>query len=318
AAFILPACKIRPENRFLVLALLMLYLTLAFLSLKTHALIFRFEPTAANWVVAEGVYTGLVGAPVVLDTKILIIVTIVCLGGSFGVIAVARKARDSKSLPLPGTHGPTWKELGILLSPFSVAYLIFLAAAAGTTHVIFDRYAIGLLGPTMIVLVRLYQEEVRPSLPLATILLIIVIGAYGIMSTHNTFALDRARVDLANELHSQGVPFTSIDGAWDYNLDTELASSNHINNKLIKIPADAYVTPRPAPPGYCEGWWHEITPHVEAVYGISFSPDRCYGRAPFPPVQYRPWPLRIPVNLYAVRYAPPAPWSTGAALSAKK
>lgn len=157
----------------------------------------------------------------------------------------------------------------------------------------------------MIVLVRLYQERVRPSLPLATVLLIIIMGAYGIFVTHNTFALDRAKVDLANELHANGVPFTAIDGGWDYNFDTELQYSDHINIPLIKVPKDAYIVPPPAPSGYCQPYWSDRTPHVHALYGISFLPNKCYGRAPFAPVQYRPWPLRTPVTLYAVRYAPP-------------
>jgi hypothetical protein len=182
---------------------------------------------------------------------------------------------------------------------------MLLAVAVGTTHMIFDRYGIGLLGPTMIVLIRLYQERVQPSLPLASVLLIIIMCAYGIIVTHNTFALDRARVDMADELHAQGVPYTSIDGGWDYNLDTELQNSNYINNPLIKIPKDAYVIPPPPPPGYCQSFWQDRTPHVHAVYAVSFFPDSCYGRAPFAPVQYRPWPRRTPVNLYAIRLLRP-------------
>jgi hypothetical protein len=299
----------RPSIRFLLLAVLLAYVLLAFHSRHTSDPILHFEPTAGilgSWVTVYEVFTGNIGAPAVLHTRTLIVLTIVCLGGMLGIIAIAFQARGAKSSPLPAADVLSWKQLGILLLPFSVMYLMLLAAAAGTTHAIYDRYALGLLGPTMIVLLRLYQEHVQPNLPIATVLLIIVMGAYGIIVTHNTFALDRARVNLANELHAHGVPFTSIDGGWDYNLDTELQYSNHINNPLIKVPADAYVIPAPPPPGYCQGFWHDRTPHIHAVYGVSFSPDTCYGRAPFAPVQYRPWPFGTPINLYAVRYAPPA------------
>jgi hypothetical protein len=307
AVFLPRIFKSRARIRFLLLGALLAYVVIASLSRNRANPILHLEPTAASagsWVTVFGVFTTVPGAPIILHVGTLIVLTIVCLGGLLGVIAVVLQARGAKSSS-PPADGLSWKQLGILLLPFSAAYLMVLVAAVGTTLTIFDRYAIGLFGPTMIVLVRLYQERVRRSLPLATVLLILVMGAYGIIVTHNTFALDRARVDLASELHSKGVPFTSIDGHWDYNLDTELENSNHINDRRIKIPADAFVTPPPVPSGSCKVFWNERTPHIQAVYGISFSPDSCYGRAPFAPVQYRPWPLRIPINLYSVRYAPP-------------
>jgi hypothetical protein len=299
----------RPYIRSLLLTVLLAYIIIAFYSRNAPDPILRFEPTAGfvgSWINVYGVYAGIPLPSVVLHMKTLIVLTAICIGGLLGVIAVALQARGARSSPRAATDDLSWKQLGFLLLPFSVAYLMLLAATAGTTHYIFDRYAIGLLGPTMIVLIRLYQERVQPSLPFASVLLIIVMGAYGIIVTHNTFALDRARVDLANELHAQGVPFTSIDGGWDYNLGTELQNSNHINFPLIKVPANAYVIPRSAPPAYCHGFWLDFTPHVHPVYATSFFPDDCYGRAPFAPVQYRPWPLGRPINLYAVRYAPPA------------
>jgi hypothetical protein len=302
--------RTRPYIRFLLLAGLLAYVVIAFHTRGDLDPILRLEPTSGNagsWVNTYGIYVGgLTGAPSIIRARILIVLTTVCLGGLLGVITVAFQPRRAKSSPLSATERLSWRQLGFLLLPFSVVYLMFLAVAAGTIHSIFDRYAIALFGPAMIVLIRLYQERVRSSLPLSSVLLIIVMAAYGIIVTHNTFALDRARVALANELQADGVPVTSVDAGWDYNLDTELQYSNHINNPLVKVPGNAYVVPRPAPPGYCQGFWHDRTPHIQAVYGISFSPDACYGRAPFAPVQYRPWPLRIPVNLYVVRYAPPA------------
>lgn len=301
------------STRSLLLAELIAYLGIAVLGRKTPNAALHLEPTAGyfgGWVNVHGAYTVLPNSPVMLHTKTLILLTVVCIGGLLGVVAVALQARRARSSRPPAAEILSWNQLGILLLPFSVAYLILLIAAVGTNHFIHDRYAIGLLGPTMIVVVRLYQQEVQPSLPFVTVLLIIVMGAAGIIATHNTFALDRARVDLANELHAHGVPFTSIDGGWDYNLDTELQISDHINDPRIKVPADAYLSPSPALPGYCEGFWHDRTPHVHAIYAISFAPDSCHGRAPFAPVQYRPWPLRTPINLYAIRYAPPSEGTT--------
>ncbi len=310
AIFLPSIFRSRASIRFPLLAMLLAYVVLAFLSRNGPNPDLRLEPTAGNagsWLTPSGVFTTVPGAPMLLDTGALILLTIVCIGGLLGVVAVVLQLRGAKSsAPRATDGGLSWQQLGILFLPFSAAYFLLLMAAVGTTHTIFDRYAIGLLGPTAIILVRLYQEKIGSRLPRAAVLLVILMAAYGTVVTHNTFALDRARVDLADELHSKGVAFTSIDGGWDYNLDTELDHADYINDPRIKNPADAYVPPPPAASGNCPVFWNERTPHVHAVYGISFLPDTCYGRAPFAPVQYRPWPLRPRLNLYAVRYLPPA------------
>lgn len=296
--------KTRPYIRFLLLVLLLAYIVVAFHFRRDADAIIRLEPTAGNWVNVFGAFTG-IGGPLILNTKAQLVLTAICIAGLLGVVAVFLPTPGAKSSPLTSAGHLSWRELEILLLPFSLAYLVLLVLNAGTILNIFDRYGIGLFGPVMIVLIRLYQERVQPRLPSACGVLIIIAAIYGVISTHNTFALDRARVSLANELHAHGVPFTAIDGGWDYNLDTELDNSNHINEELIKVPAGAYVTPPPTPPGYCPVFWGYRVPHIRAVYSITFYSKTCYGKAPFAPVQYRPWPLGHAVDLYAVRFAPP-------------
>jgi hypothetical protein len=269
----------------------------------------RLEPTAGaagGMVNIYGVWGNVPGLPPFLRTWALVLFTVVSIGGLAGVIAVALK--DCKPLAhptVPSREGLTWRQITILCLPFSLAYLGLLVAAAGTTHAIYDRYAMGLLGPVLIVLIRCYQQKVQPNLPLASGLLIIIMAAYGIVVTHNTFAFNRARVALGDELHAAGVPYTAIDGGWEYNFDTELRNADHINLPLIKNPPNAYVTVPSPPPDYCQAFWYERTPHVHAVYGMAIDTDSCFGPAPFAPVQYRPWPLRKPLNIYAVLYVPP-------------
>jgi len=301
--------RTRPPVKIILLTVLAAYVVLAFASRRHPDPFVHLEPTAGNpgsWVTFYGVFATVAGTPRFLDTKSLVVLTILCIGGLLGVIAVATQPSRVEPFSTQVTNDPSWKQIGILLLPFSIAYLILLVAAVGTTLNIFDRYALGLLGPAMIVLIRLYQERIQQNLPPATIVLIIIMGAYGVIVTHNNFALDRARVDLANELHAHGIPYTSIDGSWDYNLDTELRHSNHINNPRIINPAGAYVPQPPPAPGYCQSFWSDQTPHVRGIYGIAFDPNYCHGPASFPPVQYRPWPFRTPINLYAIRYAPSA------------
>jgi hypothetical protein len=53
-------------------------------------------------------------------------------------------------------------------------------------------------------------------------------------------------------------------------------------------------------------FWHDMTPHITPIYGISFDPNACYGPAPFAPVQYSRWLSHSPGTLYVVRYTPTA------------
>jgi hypothetical protein len=129
---------------------------------------------------------------------------------------------------------------------------------------------------------------------------------YGIVNTHNTFAIDRARVELAKELTAAGVADTAVDNGWEYNLGVELRHAGYINTDRIVIPAHAYQPARPLPAGTCEVNAYDYTPHIQPEYGISFEPDACYGPAPFAPVQYSRWMGSGPGTLYVVYYRKPA------------
>jgi hypothetical protein len=53
-------------------------------------------------------------------------------------------------------------------------------------------------------------------------------------------------------------------------------------------------------------FWHDKTPSITPLYGISFDPNACYGLAPFAPVRYTRWLASTPETLYVVRYTPNA------------
>ncbi len=159
----------------------------------------------------------------------------------------------------------------------------------------------------MLCLVRFYQERIQPQLPLAGIVLVAIMAIYGVTVTHNMFSLYRARIALAAELRANGVPDTSVDHGWEYNLLTELQLSSHINEHEITFPANAYTPVPPPPPGICHMLWYDDTPHIHPVYGISFQPNVCDGPAPFAPVHYSRWLASSPGTLYVVRYLPVTP-----------
>jgi hypothetical protein len=129
---------------------------------------------------------------------------------------------------------------------------------------------------------------------------------YGIVNTHNTFAVDRGRVMLAGELRAAGIPETSVDNGWEYNQGVELQQAGFINDYRMVLPKHMY-RPAPAlPPGTCSVNGYDLTPHIQPRYGISFDPNECYGPAPFAPVHYSRWLASEPGTLYVVYYRPHA------------
>ena len=250
---------------------------------------FVLEPTHGDWVTVEGIYAGnnLAGkAPIFLNKGAQRLLTIVSLGGLMGLIASLLRSRQTQPAVDATSSTLSWKQLAVLLVPFTLAYILLLLSVFATFKYLLDRYLLVLLFVALICVVRYYQESIRPDLPLAAVFLVAVTSIYGITVTHNMFSFYRARVALAAALRTNGIPDTSVDNGWEYNVEVELQHANHLNNHLIAVPAGAYV-PRPLlPDGICKMVSYDFTPHIHPLYGISFDPDACYGPAPFAPIHY--------------------------------
>jgi hypothetical protein len=272
------------------------------------------EPTIgwqAGWVGAHGIFEGVSlrgKVPIFLSRGVQVLLTLISFGGLAGLFTLIFVRRPA---PPPATIRQTtarttptlpWKHLSILLAPFTLLYLLLLVPRASGW--LFDRYLLPLLAIALLALVRYYQDRISLRLPLATLGLLAIMAAWGIALTHNTFSLYRARVALAAELRANGIPDTSVDNGWEYNLDVELQHAPTINYPTLVVPAHAYIHVPPPPPGLCPMDRYDFTPHIHALYGISFQQDDCYGPAPFVPVHYSRWPYRTPGTLYVVRYLP--------------
>jgi hypothetical protein len=259
------------------------------------------EPTQGDWVTTAGIYNGtfLQGAsPTLLHPWAQILLTVAALGGLLGLIAAFTRPRPtSNPVSLPSAISPT--QLAILLGPFTLAYLALLLPVA--TVALFDRYTLGLLLVLTVFLVRFYQDRVAPRLPSYSIALVAIMAIVGVSMTHNIFSLYRARIALAAELHSHGIPDTSIDAGWEANMATELQHVDSVNYSLTLLPG---YTPPPPPPGPCPALWYFLSPHVHPIYAISFDPNACYGPAPFTPIHYSRWLSSSPGTLYAVSDTP--------------
>ncbi len=310
ALFLPQIWKTRPRVRILLAAISFVYLLLAIHLRHSHP-DFLLEPTGGargGWVGIHGIHEGtdLQGEPpLFLHTGLQILITIVSIGGLLGLLASFTIPRRAERLPTATSYPRvSWKQLAILLGPYALAYTLLLIPRA--TNLLFDRYMLGPLVILVLCLARYYQEKINPRIPIAGILLVAIMAAFGVILTHNTFAFYRARVALADQLHAAGIPDTSVDNGWEHNFDVELQHANHINEEEIVLPANSYV-PIPAPPtGPCHTFWYYYTPHIHARYGVSFDPNACDGPASFAPVHYSRWPALTPGTLYVVRYTPTA------------
>jgi hypothetical protein len=300
--------KSRPRVIAIISALFLGYLFLALYPSHLRGA-FPLEPTAPDHFGfnVHGIFdfVWLKGEPPVLIHKgVQVLLTIASLGGLLGLIASLPRSHRTPPA-VDSSPGVSWKQLGVLLAPFTIVYTLLLIPRAATFG-LFERYKMPLLLFAVLCLVRYYQERVQPRLPLASVVLLGIMAVYGIAITHDTFALYRARVAIAAELRADGAPDTSVDNGWEYNLVVELQHANHINDPGIVLPAHTYVPTPPLPSDTCSMHYFDETPHIRPLYGISFDPNACYGPAPFAPVNYSRWLASTPGALYVVHYIAPS------------
>jgi hypothetical protein len=272
------------------------------------------EPTlgtlGADYITIYGVFGSVAqGMPhVFFPLWIQGLLTVISFGGLIGLVLSFFNKQCHQQV-VSERASISWKQLGILLGPFAVAYTFLLiyrviAAANDQSVVLFDRYSIGLLLVVLICMVRQLQDRVESRCSLWSFVFIAIMAACGVTITHNTFELYRARVAMAAELRAAHVPETSVDNGWEYNLLVELQHAPYINNATMES-AVIPNTPGPAvPAGTCTMIFPNDTPHVHPIYGVSLEPGLCAGAAPFAPVHYTQWLASEPGTLYVVRYPP--------------
>lgn len=214
----------------------------------------------------------------------------------------------------------SWRDLGIMLGPFSMAYLVPLVSRAMLGQ-LYDRYLLPLFAVLLLVLVRYYQERVKANLPWACVLLIAFFGAFSAAATHDEFALYRGYVAAISEIRSTGTPAAAILAPWEFEAWTEIEEAGHINNQNILVPKGAYV-PQPARSypascstlpadfpealsvGFQNAWsvnFLSSAPAIKPVYAVSLDSQECDGEVAFQPVIYRTWLAPRTNWIYALR-----------------
>jgi hypothetical protein len=219
------------------------------------------------------------------------------LGISLLIIATAAifveqiSFRNLNEMDNSGYQTRSWKNLAWILGPFSISYILLLAPR-GVADVIQDRYLLGLMPCAIVVLLRLYQEQVATRLPAVSFAVLSVFAIYAIGGTHDLFAVQRALVRTLQMVEGSGIPRRSIQ-ATNLAVDgwAQLEEAGHINSPLILVPRGAYTARIPdlSLPKECTYWFAKLASAIVPKYFVVLSPVRCFGQTEYPPVDYRTW-----------------------------
>lgn len=132
------------------------------------------EPASlGHWINTFGSFGGwgLHGQPsIFLNTAARLALTIISIGGLFGLVASLLSHRRTIASNHPST-AISWKQLGTLLAPYTLVYALLLISRAASTG-IYDRYLLALIFIPLLCLIRYYQDRIHPQLPMALPLLI--------------------------------------------------------------------------------------------------------------------------------------------------
>lgn len=180
---------------------------------------------------------------------------------------------------------------------------VLLRGAGGTT---FDRYLVPLIPLAAVPLLWLLQEYVRPSLGALSWLLLAALISYGVALAHDSFAGNRASLQVARELQRAGIPRTAISANWEYDVSTQLEAAGHANNRWILTPHNAYKPPVCSGPEEFRNWYYIYTPALQPRFVVSLVPIPGWSTGPAAPVSYYTWlppgrrrliALHVPDNL---------------------
>jgi hypothetical protein len=197
-------------------------------------------------------------------------------------------------------------QLRWLVGPFAVAY-ISLLISRGLYIFIYDRYLLGLLPLAVLGVLRLMQQS-GLRLPSISYAALALFGIYGVLATHDLFALNRARIAAVQEVRASGIPADMVQAGFEFDGWTELELAGHVNEKRIETPPDAYVNDtryllRPQP---CRLGYDEYTPALNRAYLVALADAPCGVQSAFNSVEYRAWlpPFRRSVYIRKVPQLP--------------
>lgn len=278
----------RVRNQYVALCIFLVFLSMFFV--LHHGPTDWLAPFSRNVVTEKGLSdgSGMVGIqPDVLSFSLRLVLSVLTFAAAIAFVLQVWNSSSREEFAAEKISILPWKALFTILGPFTVAYFFLLATRAD----IYDRYLLPLIFVFLVVLLRVYEQQVGDRLPAVSILLVILFAAFGVAGLHDLFALGRARLSAANEMLAKGVVRTEIQGGFEYDTWTQLESTGYVNDYRLRIPTGAYhpmIQPTDVSPK-CSFSLSELVPAVKARYILSFDQSSCYSPSQFAPVFYRAW-----------------------------
>lgn len=233
--------------------------------------------------------------PVSLTTGIRAVISlcvIVSLVVFFADLLANRRLSESLHNDSPHNEANllAWNDLVTFIAPFSLAYVCLLLPRAFHFY-FYDRYFLGLIPIGILLLLNLYQRNVRSQVSLLSYTVLAIFATYSIAATHDWFALNRARIIATNTLAAGGVPAIHIQGGMEINGWTEINTHGFVNEKRVVNPSNAYRSnpPKPKLPPACSFWFDSFTPEISPRYFLVLNPLPCLANSRFDKVAYDTW-----------------------------
>ena len=183
-------------------------------------------------------------------------------------------------------------QVRVLLLPLSAAYCALLFPRA-TQFVLFDRYLLTLIAVALVFLLRVHQQRMSMSLPWVSYGVLLVFAILATAGTHDLFAMERARVQVFDDLQRRGISATTLRGGFELDAATQIRAWGYFNDPRIFVPRHAY-RPQPSRPGSrqypeCDYPVQEFVPAVHPQYALGADDSPCLVGRQVASATYRSW-----------------------------
>jgi hypothetical protein len=212
--------------------------------------------------------------PDVLSMPLRVILTLLTYSAFFALSLSVINASRLEPRPDIDAERPLPDQVILtILAPFTTCYFLLLVTRAD----VFERYFIPVLFVLLVFLLRFYQAQIKPRLPLLSVAFVMLFAAYGVVTLHDVMAAGRARLDAADTLRAAGVTRGEIRGGFEYDGWTQIELAGHLapKRRWLSLPP-------------CVAWWDSDTPAIRGRYQLAYSPW-CFPESEFQPVEYDTW-----------------------------
>jgi hypothetical protein len=179
-----------------------------------------------------------------------------------------------------------------ILGPFSFAYVLLLFPRAEMFG-LFDRYALCLMPPAIVLLLLIYQRSIGPAIPAVCIIVLAIFTVDAVGDTHDTYADQRAGDLAVQKLVAGGVPRTSISQSINTDLWLQVYIAGHVHNEEASAGNQGLspALPNHVPAVPCPTRLEQLAlaPVVKPDHYVVISPSSCLQPSSYPPVSYRAW-----------------------------